>query len=206
MANKNFFQPMRMESQYVATKLQTVMFQASSQNAACYDGELAVLGDFVKDPVYLAAFTSASAAGSAPVDFNTRIATAPAAVTAKGVGVIDLPTVPTATGANNEYRIGFKTIGLTAAAGVPVRFRKFVVDDVFATGLDNCTGALTVGQYAVLATGGDAGKWAASTDGSEATDGACLAKVVSSYVISQGVDGNTTDDGVQAYVLCIQAN
>lgn len=206
MANKNFFQPVRMESQYVATKLQTVLFQASSANAACYDGELAVLGDFAKDPVYLSAFTAASAAASAPVDPNTRLATAPTAVTDTGVGVIDLPTVSTATGGGNTYRIGFKTIGLTAEAGVPVRFRKLCVDDVFATGEENCTGALTVGQYAVAATAGNAGKWAASTDGSEVTSGGLLAKVVSKYVVSQGVDGSLTGDGVQAYTLCVQAN
>ena len=61
MANKNFFQPVRMESQYVATKLQTVLFQADDENAACFDGELAVLGDFTQDPVYLNAFTAANA-------------------------------------------------------------------------------------------------------------------------------------------------
>lgn len=203
MANKHFFQPVRMESQYVDTKLQTVMFQADEANAACYDGELAVLGDFVKDPVYLGAFTAASAADSAPVDFNTRAATVPAAATAVGVGVIDLPTVPTAAGAGVTYRMGYKTIGLTAEAGVPVRFRKLVVDDTFATGEENCTAALTVGQYAVLATGGDAGKWAPAAD---AAATGCYAKVISKYIVSQGVDGEVTDDGVQAYMLCVMAN
>lgn len=203
MANKHFFQPVRMESQYVDTKLQTVMFQADEANAACYDGELAVLGDFVKDPVYLGAFTAASAANSAPVDFNTRAATVPAAATAVGVGVIDLPTVPTAAGAGVTYRMGYKTIGLTAEAGVPVRFRKLVVDDTFATGEENCTAALTVGQYAVLATGGDAGKWAPAAD---AAATGCYAKVISKYIVSQGVDGKATDDGVQAYMLCVMAN
>lgn len=203
MANKHFFQPVRMESQYVDTKLQTVMFQADEANAACYDGELAVLGDFVKDPVYLGAFTAASAADSAPVDFNTRAATVPAAATTVGVGVIDLPTVPTAAGAGVTYRMGYKTIGLTAEAGVPVRFRKLVVDDTFATGEENCTAALTVGQYAVLATGGDAGKWAPAAD---AAATGCYAKVISKYIVSQGVDGKVTDDGVQAYMLCVMAN
>lgn len=203
MANKHFFQPVRMESQYVDTKLQTVMFQADEANAACYDGELAVLGDFVKDPVYLGAFTAASAADSAPVDFNTRAATVPAAATAVGVGVIDLPTVPTAAGAGVTYRMGYKTIGLTAEAGVPVRFRKLVMDDTFATGEENCTAALTVGQYAVLATGGDAGKWAPAAD---AAATGCYAKVISKYIVSQGVDGKVTDDGVQAYMLCVMAN
>lgn len=201
MANKNFFQPVRMESQYVATKLQTVLFQAEDANAACFDGELAVLGDFTQDPVYLNAFTAANAAASAPADFNTRIATAPAAATAVGVGVIDLPTVPMATGAGVAYRMGFKTIGLTAEAGVPVRFRKFVVDDTFATGEENCTAALTVGQYATVGT---AGKWVpAATAPSTA---GCYAKVISKYIVSQGVDGKLTDNGVQAYMLCIMAN
>lgn len=201
MANKNFFQPVRMESQYVATKLQTVLFQAEDANAACFDGELAVLGDFTQDPVYLNAFTAADAAASAPADFNTRIATAPAAATAVGVGVIDLPTVPMATGAGVAYRMGFKTIGLTAEAGVPVRFRKFVVDDTFATGEENCTAALTVGRYATVGT---AGKWEPAAD-APSTAG-CYAKVISKYIVSQGVDGKLTDNGVQAYMLCIMAN
>ena len=201
MANKNFFQPVRMESQYVATKLQTVLFQAEDENAACFDGELAVLGDFTQDPVYLNAFTAAGAAASAPADFNTRIATAPAAATAVGVGVIDLPTVPMATGAGVAYRMGFKTIGLTAEAGVPVRFRKFVVDDTFATGEENCTAALTVGKYATVGTDG---KWVPAAT-APSTDG-CYAKVISKYVVSQGVDGKLTDNGVQAYMLCIMAN
>lgn len=201
MANKNFFQPVRMESQYVATKLQTVLFQANDENAACFDGELAVLGDFTQDPVYLNAFTAANVAASAPADFNTRIATAPAAATAVGVGVIDLPTVPMATGAGVAYRMGFKTIGLTAEAGVPVRFRKFVVDDTFATGEENCTAALTVGQYATVGT---AGKWVPEAE-APSTAG-CYAKVISKYIVSQGVDGKLTDNGVQAYMLCIMAN
>ena len=201
MANKNFFQPVRMESQYVATKLQTVLFQAEDANAACFDGELAVLGDFTQDPVYLNACTAANAAASAPADFNTRIATAPAAATAVGVGVIDLPTVPMATGAGVAYRMGFKTIGLTAEAGVPVRFRKFVVDDTFATGEENCTAALTVGQYATVGT---AGKWVPAAE-APSTAG-CYAKVISKYIVSQGVDGKLTDNGVQAYMLCIMAN
>jgi hypothetical protein len=201
MANKNFFQPVRMESQYVATKLQTVLFQAEDENAACFDGELAVLGDFTQDPVYLNAFTAANAAASAPADFNTRIATAPAAATAVGVGVIDLPTVPMATGAGVAYRMGFKTIGLTAEAGVPVRFRKFVVDDTFATGEENCTAALTVGKYATVGT---AGKWVPAAE-APSTAG-CYAKVISKYIVSQGVDGKLTDNGVQAYMLCIMAN
>ena len=88
-----------------------------------------------------------------------------------------------------------------AEAGVPVRFRKFVVDDTFATGEENCTAALTVGQYATVGT---AGKWVPAAE-APSTAG-CYAKVISKYIVSQGVDGKLTDNGVQAYMLCIMAN
>lgn len=202
---KNFLQPVRMESQFVDTKLQTVIFQASNTNAAVADGTIASLGGFTTNPVYTAAYTTAGQAALAPVDVNTRNAAAPAAATAVGVGVIDIAGIPTAVGGGNTYRLGTKTIGLTAEAGVPVRFRKLVVDDVFATGEENCTGALTVGKYAVLATDANAGKWAPAAD-APVTDG-CYCQVVSKYVISQGVDGNvTTGDGVTAYTLVVMAN
>lgn len=198
MANKNFFQPVRMESQFVDTKLQTVMFQAESENAAVLDGTLAVLGDFTTDPVYKTAFTNAGQAAQAPVDVNCRVASAPDAATAAGVGVIDIAGVATAVGGGNTYRIGYKTIGLQAEAGVPVRFRKFVVDDVFMTGEENCAGALTVGQYAIVEA--STGKWKANAS---ATANLC-AKVIAKTTISQGVDGNvTTGNGVTAYTLCV---
>lgn len=201
---KNFLQPVRMESQFVESKDHTVLFQASGANVAVADGTVASLGGFATDPVYLAAYTAAGAAASAPVDKNTRYASAPAAATAVGVGVIDIAGVPTATGNGNTYRLGSKTIGLTADAGVPVRFRKLAVDDTFAIGLANCTGPLTAGQYAVLATGANAGLWAPAAS-APATDG-CYCLVVDSYIVSQGVDGNTSVDGVQAYTLCVMAN
>lgn len=204
MANKNFFQPVRMESQFVATKLITVIYRANDADVGCVDGQLAVLGDFATDPVYSAAYTAAGQAEMAPVDFNTRYCTAPAEATATGVGVIDLATVPTATGTAGAYRVGSRLIGLTSEAGVHVRFRKFVVDDTFATGEENCTGALTVGQFATLATGDDAGKWAPAETAPAA--GGCYAKVINKYVISQGVDASMTGNGVQAYMLCIMAN
>lgn len=198
MANKNFFQPVRMESQFVDTKLQTVMFQASNKDAVVLDGTLAVLGDFTTDPVYTAAYTAAGQAGSAPVDVNCRKASVPSAADAAGVGVIDIAGVPTAVGGGNTYRVGSKTIGLQADAGVPVRFRKFVVDDVFMTSEENCAAALTVGQYAIVEA--STGKWAANAS---ATANLC-AKVIAKTTISQGVDGNVAKgNGVTAYTLCV---
>lgn len=200
MANKFFFQPVRMESQFVDTKLQTVICQKSGADVAVTDGALFVLDTkFAKDPVYLNAFTNAGQAASAPVDVNCRIAKEYTAAT-EAIGVIDLATVPTASGQGNTYRLGYKTIGLTEDAGVPVRFRVLEINDTFMTGLDNCTGALTVGQYAVPSTT-TVGSWepAASNPGA----GLCCL-VVSSQTISQGVDGDVTNgDGVTAYTLCV---
>ncbi len=199
---KKFLQPVRMESQFVDTKLQSVFFQTGASNAPVEDGTICVLGDFVADSVYAGAYTRAGQAGLAPAGINARKATVPTAATAVGVGVIDLANVATASGMGNTYRLGNKTIGLTAEAGVPVRFRKLVADDVFVTGSENCAGALTVGQYAVLTA--NSGVWTSAASAPE-TPG-CYCKVVDKYIVSQGVDGTTTSNGVQAYRLLVVQN
>lgn len=200
MANKFFFQPVRMESQFVDTKLQTVICQKSGADVAVTDGALFVLDTkFAVDPVYKNAFTNAGKASEAPVDVNCRIAKEYTAAT-EAIGVIDLAVVGTAEGQGNTYRVGYKTIGLTEEAGVPVRFRVLELNDTFVTGRENCTGDLTVGQYAVPSTT-TVGSWEAATDSSAA--GLCCL-VVDEYVVSQGVDGNVTSgNGVKAYVLCV---
>lgn len=211
---KNFFQPVRMESQFVATKLLTVVCKdADANDVACEDGQLVQLGDFVADPVYKAAHTAAGDANYAAVDFNTRVATVPTAANATDICVIDLANVPTAIGGAGAYRMGVNTIGLTAEAGHWVRARKLVKDDVFATGADNCTGALTVNQFATpgynqAAVGENpavtsGGKWVPAA---AAPAAGCYAKVINKYVISQGVDATLTSAGVQAYMLCVMAN
>lgn len=195
MANKYFAQPVRMESQFVDTKLHTVMFDNGSA-APVVDGTLVVLGDFVKDPVYTAAYTAAGDASAAPIDINTRKASAPSADTATGVCLIDLSNVPTAVGAGNTYRIGSKTIGLTAEAGVPVRARMLVANDTFMIGEDNCQSPLTVGQYAKCHSAN--GQFA--PDVSDTATG-LVAKVIDKRTISQGVNAN-----VVAYTLCVVHN
>lgn len=191
-----FFQPVRMESQFVDSKLHGVIYQASSANAAVNDGALVVLGGFVNEPVYSSAFTRANGSTLNVLDFNTRYATAPTAASGnENLCVIDLAEVPTATNGDLVYRIGVRTIGLTNAAGNVSRARKLVVDDVFKISEDNCSGALTVGQYAVP-TANDT-IFTASADGTEVTAGIYF-QVINKETISQGVTGNVT-----AYTLLV---
>lgn len=185
-----YFTESRMESQFVPTDDVSVMFQSGGVNASVNDGTLAVLGGFYNDPVYTAAF------GSNQVDINTRIATLPTSATQAGVGVINLVNVPTASGLDNTvYRIGSETIGISAEAGRPVRFRKLRVDDTFFTGSDNTTGTLTVGQYAIVDT---TGKWAASAT-VPATG--LVASVILVHSKSRGVTADITEYFMQIIQL-----
>lgn len=203
--SKKFLQPIRMQSQYVDTTLQSVIFQTVNTNAVVDDGTICSLGAFIKEPVYLSAYTRAGSAALAPTDLNTRNAVVPAAATAVGVGVIDIAGVSNATGMGNTYRIGSKTIGLSNAPGVPTRFRTLVVNDNFWTGEENATAPLVVGEFAVLATGANAGKWVPASVAP--TTPGCYCQVIDKTVISQGVDGNTgTGQGVQAYRLLVVQN
>lgn len=181
--NKNFFQPVRMESQFVDTKLQSVFFMDDGEKAEIFDGAVVTLGDFAAEDVYSASYTRAAGETKTILDLNTREAGYCAAATDVGIGVIDLATVATADGMGNTYRLGGKTIGLTAEAGVPVRFRKLVVDDVFVIGEDN-TEELTVGKWA---TPGNDGKWEAA--GTEPQSG-LYCKVIDKYNVTQGVNAD----------------
>lgn len=191
--NKNFFQPVRMESQFVDTKLQSVLFVEADEKAAIIDGAVVKLGDFAVEDVYTASYTRAAGEAKTILDINTREAEYVTAATDKGIGVIDLANVPTVEGHGNVYRMGNKTIGLKAEAGVPVRFRRLVEDDVFVIGEGN-TAELTVGQYAIPGTDG---KWAAAA--SEPAEG-LYCKVVDKYTVSEGINAN-----VIAYRLVVIA-
>lgn len=184
---KNLFQPVRMESQFLATALETVKVWDGTDEQACIDGQLVTLGDFIPADVYTDIYTANGMPANDVaniIDINTRYATLPAA-DAGDVWVIDLANVPNAINGDNVYRIGVNTVGLTAAAGVPVRARRLVKNDTFVTGAENCTGALTVGQFAAV----DAtGKWkAAATAPASGT----YCKVIASITVSEGVRPTT---------------
>lgn len=200
---KKFCQPVRMESQFVATKLHPVMVQdGSDANIAVADGTLVTLSeDFYVDPIYEARYTGASEEAEAPSDLQTRIAVPTTTAAVGDVCVIDLANVAEKTGMGITIRDGNMIIGLTAQAGVPVRARKLVKEDVYVTGLDNFSSAPTVGQYAVPAANGEYAPSATAV-----TTGFC-AKVLATYTISQGVDGDVTNGhGVTAYRLLVTNN
>ena len=60
-----------------------------------------------------------------------------------------------------------------------------------------------MGKFAVIGTGADAGKWAPAAT---APVSGCYAEVEWSLTVSQGVDGNVTDDGVLAYFMLVKNN
>lgn len=188
--SKELLQPVRMESQFVDTKLQSVIFQAANVDTEVVDGTIAVLGGFAKDPVMTAAAVRNNAGASDVLDINTRIAKAAAAADT-GVGVIDIAGVPMA----GDYRMGSKTTGLKANAGVPVRFRKLVEDDVFVIGEGNTTAALTVGEWAKVSDG----KWAPESTEATAQGTNCYCLVVDKYKLTEG----TTAD-MFAYRLLVK--
>lgn len=199
---KNFFAPVRMASNFQDADLLTVVYQNGGQNAPVLDGTIVVPGDFMADPVYGAALVAAGATGddATVIDINTRVCTLPSAATDKNICVIDLATVPTATNGINVYRVGSSTIGLQEGPGVAVRARVLRVNDTFNTGEDNCTAALTVGQFATVDT---TGKWAPAA--TAPTTAGLYCKVARKYVVTQGIDASTAADGlgVQAYMLCV---
>lgn len=199
---KNFCQPVRMESQFVATKLHHTLVQdGSDNNIEVLDGTLVTIepGAFAKDPVYADAYNRAG--GTAPNGIQLRIAVPTTSAAVEDVCIIDLADIPTKSGQGVTIKDGNMIIGLVNDAGVPARARMLVKYDTFAIGEANCTGALTVGKYAVPAADG---KFAPSD--TAVTTGFCAA-VVDKYVISQGVDGNVTNGlGVQAYRLDVTNN
>lgn len=195
----NMFAPVRMESNFLDSALHTVIYQAANADAAVEDGALVVLGDFTNEPTYSAAYTAGNGGvATNVVDINTRYATAPAAATATGLCVIDLPDVPTFTNGREVIRMGVDVIGLAAEAGHWVRARKLAVDDTFHIGADNIEGddEATVGQF-LTATAGKT-TW---TPSDTAPTSGFYAKVVGKESKSRGISRPFTQ-----YFCVVMAN
>lgn len=152
MANY-LFQPLKMSSQFNDADLRTVLVQESEENAAVKDASFVVLGGYAADPIYTAAYTKAAGATTTVTDFNVRIATAPADATGKGLCVIDLPIIKTITDGVNAYRIGNRTVGLVAEAGVPVRARLLRDEDVMMVADGAFEAAVAENKFATATAG-----------------------------------------------------
>lgn len=175
-----FFEPARMESQFLASSLASAFYQKADAYAEVQDGHLVTITDNASDPVYESAFKRAGMEANAPKDINSFIAV-DAAAGAGNIWVIDLAGLPTKTGQGGTIRDGYNTIGLSAEAGEPVRARKLAMNDTFKEGIGNFTAAPTVGQFAVVGKGG---LWTPAA--TKPATGACV-KIVSTYNPSQGV-------------------
>lgn len=197
MAN-NMMAPVKMASSFDDSYLHTVIFQDNDADAAVEDGAFVVLGGMAPSTVYSDAFTAATGNATTIVDINTEYATAPAAITATGVCVIDLANVPTATNGDKVYRIGVDVIGLSNPAGHWSRARELRKYDRFHVGADNVEGGadLTVGQYATLTAGKTT-----LTPAAAAPANGFYAEVVAKESITRGIGNPFT-----RYLLRVMAN
>lgn len=129
----------KMASQQLDSALTNVLAQnGSGTNIAIKDGSLVVLGALAPDTTY-------SAAG---VEYDTYIATAPAAVTDEVV-VVDYAGISEGSILGNIYKEGVKLFDLEVPAGRIARARRLHLHDKFWLGADNFVSAPVVGQYAV---------------------------------------------------------
>lgn len=195
--SKKYFQPVRMESMYLSSKLHTVYVRDGATAVAVNDGDLVVLtNEFLKDEVYTNAYQRAQASHADVTDFNTRVAQYPGEG-ATDVCIVDLADVATAgNGSDLVYRIGVRTIGLTKEAGKWVRARKLVKDDTFRVGAENFATAPVVGQYATTTDDSPLFTPAATAP---AAGLSCV--VVEKTTVSQGINANVT-----SYLMLVVRN
>lgn len=133
----------KMASDQLDSKLTNAIAQdGSGNNVAVYDGALLKLGNPATDSTY----------GESLPEFDTYIATAPAAATDEVV-IVDYAGISEGVVAGNTYKIGNKLIDLQVPAGRVTRARRFDLHDKFWLGADNFSAAPTVGQFAIPAAG-----------------------------------------------------
>jgi len=171
-----FFQKVNMASETVASLNKTGLYQVSGTNAVAYPGYFVRATGLASNPTY------------GNKDLNKLTVEAPAAVTDKGIFVVDLVKVQDGSINNNTYRIGAQTIGLSAAAGEAVALRQIEhLNEQFLLGDGNFQSAPTVGQYAILTAADPDLSPSATIPASGFT-----VAIDAQLTISQGVTGNVT--------------
>lgn len=136
-----FFQKVNMEYESVFSKSRTGIYVVGATPTAVYGGAIAVVTGLATDTTVY---------GSGHKDMNKLTFAYEATPTAgKAVYIADPVTISSGSVNGNTYRIGAKTLGLQAAAGEYIAWRKLEVTDQFLLGADNFASAPTVGQYAV---------------------------------------------------------
>mgnify|MGYP004673313647 FL=1 len=142
MANMETFYVGLMHSQEVRADLRSIKYQVAGVDADVKDGALVTLGELAKNVAY----------GANAKDYNTYVATAPAADTDEIV-IVDLSEVSQGTIAGNNYKIGIKQVGLVTLAGYPARVRIPHKHDMCWFSGDCFNADPTEGQYAIATAG-----------------------------------------------------
>lgn len=135
-----FFQKVNMECETVASKNRTGIYLVGATPTAIGAGAIGVITGLATDTTVY---------GVGHKDFN-KLTFAYEATPTAGVSVYIADPVKISDGTinGNVYRIGAKTVGLSASAGEYIAWRKAEVGDQFLLGADNFASAPTVGQYA----------------------------------------------------------
>jgi hypothetical protein len=139
--------------------------------AEIHDGALVVVGDFINHAYY-----------EGVKDLSCRTLTAPEAPTDEIV-IVDLAERSHGEVMGVDYRIGRKTAGMTAIAGIPVRCRKLAKIDSFIIGAGNINGEAVVGEY-LVPEGSGSTLFVPSVE--KATEGICV-KVETDMPLTEGV-------------------
>ena len=169
-------QKIQMASEDVKSYLVTGLFYDGEDTpAVCHDGAVVVIGDLCDHDVY-----------TGLKDYNKHKITAPEAAT-DAVAIVDYVGVSTADVYNVLYKIGDKTLGLSAPAGEPTRVRVMKKYDKFFLFSGNFASTPTVGQYAIPTAGSTLWTPAAAAS----TDSTCLKIEFSTPAIMGQTDVDT---------------
>lgn len=133
------FQKSLMASEDVKSLLVSGKYLKDETAAEIHDGAVVAIGDLMDNVAY-----------TGRKDHNIRKIAAPAATTDE-IGFVDLAEISQGEIMGNVYKMGYKTAGLTAPAGTPVRVRKVVDGDMFFLGEENFDTIPAIGQYAIVA-------------------------------------------------------
>ena len=135
------FQKALMASEDVKSLLVSGKYYVDTTATEIEDGSVVAIGGLLDNTAY-----------TSRKDHNLRKVTAPAATTDE-IGFVDLAEISQGDIMGNTYKIGYKTAGLKAPAGVPVRVRRVAEGDTFYLGKENFDKEPAIGEVGLVAVG-----------------------------------------------------
>lgn len=135
------FQKALMASEDVKALLVSGKYLKDDVAAEVADGSVVAIGDLMENTAY-----------TGRKDHNIRKVAAPVD-TKEDIGFVDLAEISQGDIMGNVYKIGYKTAGLTAPAGTPVRVRRPMVGDTFYLGDANFDRTPVIGEVGLVTVG-----------------------------------------------------